>query len=521
MSPPSMRDPGAGAPLAPVVWRIELADEADTAALAAQVARMVGAGDVVTLSGDLGAGKTAFARALVRCVCGAPELEVPSPTFTLMQVYEGGPYPVVHADLYRIAAPEELIELGWDEALEGGLALVEWSDRMGPRLPADRLDVALRINPARGDSYREATLTGFGAMAERLARVRGLDRLLRSSGWADARREFMLGDASVRAYERLVKPDGSTAVLMISPPRPDGPPVRYGRPYSAIARLAENIEPFLAVAQGLRARGLSAPAIYAASAPDGLAILEDLGSEGLVADDAPIPERYMDAASVLAFLHVSGAPTTLPLPDGRAYSIPPYDLEALLIEAELLLDWYAPHVAGLSLSSGARGIFLSLWRSALDRVSISREAWVLRDYHSPNLIWLPERSGLTRVGVIDFQDCVLGHPAYDVVSLLQDARVTVPDDLELRLLSHYAKARCAIEEDFDMSAFAAAYALLGAQRATKILGIFARLNVRDGKPQYLAHLPRVERYLAKNLQHPALADVKAWCKTYLPRLIEA
>ena len=125
-----------------------------------------------------------------------------------MQVYEGGPYPVVHADLYRIAAPEELIELGWDEALEGGLALVEWSDRMGPRLPADRLDVALRINPARGDSYREATLTGFGAMAERLARVRGLDRLLRSSGWADARREFMLGDASVRAYERLVKPDG-------------------------------------------------------------------------------------------------------------------------------------------------------------------------------------------------------------------------------------------------------------------------------------------------------------------------
>ncbi len=525
MSPPPIPSPpaqaGAKAAPTPVVWRMELADEADTAALAAQVAHMVGAGDLVTLSGDLGAGKTAFARALIRHVCDDPGLEAPSPTFTLMQTYEAADFPVLHADLYRLAAPDDLRELGWEEACEGALVLVEWADRIGPALPADRLDVALRLNPARGDDYREATLTGHGAFAERLARVRGVDRLLQVTGWVDARRDFMLGDASVRAYERLVKPDGSTAILMISPPRPDGPPVRYGRPYSAIARLAETIDPFLAVAEGLRARGLSAPQIYAASSADGLAIIEDLGGEGVVADGAPIPERYMDATSVLAFLHVSGAPTALPLPDGRNYPIPPYDLEALLIEVDLLLEWYAPHVAGLSLSSSAKAVFLSAWRAALDRVSICRDSWVLRDYHSPNLIWLPERAGLTRVGIIDFQDCVLGHPAYDVASLLQDARVSVPDELELRLLTHYAKARRAIDADFDMSAFAAAYALLGAQRATKILGIFARLDRRDGKPDYLAHLPRVERYLAKNLQHPALVDVRGWYKTYLPRLLEA
>jgi aminoglycoside/choline kinase family phosphotransferase len=143
----------------------------------------------------------------------------------------------------------------------------------------------------------------------------------------------------------------------------------------------------------------------------------------------------------------------------------------------------------------------------------------LRDYHSPNLIWLPEREGLARVGVIDFQDCVLGHPAYDVASLLQDARVSVSDELELRLLSHYAVTRSKADADFVMSDFAAAYAILGAQRATKILGIFTRLDRRDGKPAYLAHMPRVERYLIKNLEHPALAAIKGWYKTHLPRLI--
>ena len=153
-------------------------------------------------------------------------------------------------------------------------------------------------------------------------------------------------------------------------------------------------------------------------------------------------------------------------------------------------------------------------------IAAAAPTWTLRDYHSPNLIWLPEREGLKRVGIIDFQDCVMGHPAYDVVSLLQDARVTVPDEMELRLLGHYAQLRKVASPDFDMPAFARAYAILGAQRATKILGIFARLDKRDHKPAYLAHLPRVTRYLRKNLAHPALALLRDWHKANLPRTIE-
>jgi aminoglycoside/choline kinase family phosphotransferase len=144
----------------------------------------------------------------------------------------------------------------------------------------------------------------------------------------------------------------------------------------------------------------------------------------------------------------------------------------------------------------------------------------LRDYHSPNLIWLAERDDLGRVGLLDFQDAVLGPLAYDVASLLQDARVTVPAELELRLLGAYARERRATDPEFDMADFASAYAIMAAQRATKVLGIFARLDKRDGKPQYLAHLPRVEAYLARNLAHPVLSRLKEWYERHLPRLVE-
>ena len=501
-------------------WRVELADEEALAELARDVAQFVGPGDLVTLSGDLGAGKTTFARALIRHLRQDPDLEVPSPTFTLMQIYPGDAYPIVHADLYRIRDPGELAELGWDEATEDALVLVEWADRAGDQLPPDRLDVGFFVEPELGDSQRASIVTGHGKFGPRIARAGAIKSLLASSGWAAATRTFMLGDASTRAYERLEKDDGSRAILMISPPRPDGPVVRFGKPYSAIARLAENIRPFLAVDEALRAQGLSAPEIYAADLQEGLAILEDLGSEVCIDDHGPIQERYAEAVSVLAQLHAAALPDRLPLGDLEPYRVPVYDLDALLIEAELLTDCYAPHVARISPASGARAIFVSIWKHALAEIVGARHTWTLRDYHSPNLIWLPEREGLQRVGIIDFQDCVLGHPAYDVVSLLQDARVTVPDDLELKLLTHYARARRAADATFDMGAFARAYAILGAQRATKILGIFARLDKRDGKPQYLAHLPRVEHYLRKNLAHPALSELLSWYQTHLPQLFE-
>ena len=144
--------------------------------------------------------------------------------------------------------------------------------------------------------------------------------------------------------------------------------------------------------------------------------------------------------------------------------------------------------------------------------------WVLRDFHSPNLLWLPEREGISRIGLLDFQDAVIGPEAFDVASLLQDARVDVTEGLEMKLLSRYTRARLAANATFDTPAFARAYATLGAQRASKILGIFARLERRDRKPQYLRHLPRVWTYLQRSLAHPALAPLAAWYRANVPPL---
>ncbi|HWG06083.1 MAG TPA: tRNA (adenosine(37)-N6)-threonylcarbamoyltransferase complex ATPase subunit type 1 TsaE [Beijerinckiaceae bacterium] len=515
-----MAERGDGGP--PATWELELADEQATIELAQTIADLVRADDVVTLSGDLGAGKTTFARSMIRKLAGVADLEVPSPTFTLMQIYSAPSFQIVHADLYRIEKPEELAELGWEEAAEGALVLVEWPERVGDQLAADRLDIAFRLDPQNRDaSFRRVVLSGYGRFAERLGLARALHVLLQNSGWEGGDRSHMQGDASTRAYERLTKESRPPAILMISPPRADGPPIRYGKSYGAIAHLAETIVPFLAIDQGLRTHGFSAPEIYASDSETGLAILEDLGCEGIVDTQGPIAERYAEATEVLARLHQLDLDGDLPIGSGGTYRIPTYDLDALSVEIELLLEWYAPHVAHVSLASGARASFVNLWREALGEVVAAKRTWTLRDYHSPNLLWLADRDGQARIGIIDFQDCVLGHPAYDVVSLLQDARVTVDDELELRLLSHYARARRSEFPGFDMAAFARAYAILGAQRATKILGIFARLDKRDHKPHYLAHLPRVENYLRKSLAHPILAALKSWYETNLPGIVSA
>ena len=493
-------------------------NEAATLALAKWLAGFARPGDFIALAGDLGAGKTTFARAFLRALLGDPELEAPSPTFTLMQVYEGPEFPVVHADFYRLRGAEELAELGWDEVVEGAVTLAEWPNRAAEALPPDRLEIEFVFDLAHGADFRRADVRALGALAARYARARAIEALLRRAGWAEARRVYLQGDASVRAYERLSASDGATAILMISPPRPDGPILRYGKPYAAIAKLSPDIRAFLAMAEGLRALGYSAPRVFAYSVADGLALIEDFGAETIADERGPNAARYAEAATLLADLHGRALPGELPV-DGESYTLPIYDAEAMLVEVELALDWYAPGVARTNPPSGARMQFLGLWRDVLAPILARPTTWTLRDYHSPNLHWLEHREGLQRLGLIDFQDAVLGPPAYDVASLLQDARVEVPDDLELRLLALYARRRAGADAAFDAEAFAASYAVMGAQRATKILGIFARLDKRDGKPQYLQHLPRIERRLAKNLAHPLLQPLKLWYQAYLPHAL--
>jgi tRNA threonylcarbamoyl adenosine modification protein YjeE len=499
-------------------FTVALADEQATRRLMVDIAGAIEPGDLITLSGDLGAGKTTFARALIRHLAGNESIEVPSPTFTLMQAYELPRFTLVHADLYRLSGPGELAELGFEELSEGAVTLLEWPDRAAGHLPPDRLDVALTLSPQQSETFRTARVTGYGTFAARAERITVIRRFLERAGFGLAERRRIRGDASTRCYERLTL-EGTSTMLMNSPRRPDGPPVRDGKPYSAIAHLAETVTPFVAMALALRERGFSAPAIFAADREAGLLLIEDLGNELVVAGDppAPIEARYEVAVDLLAALHREPLPDVLPVEPGVDYRLPRYDMEALLIEVELLPDWYLPKLE-TRISDAKRDVYLKLWRDALLPAVEVQPTWVLRDFHSPNLLWLPQRAGVARIGLLDFQDAVMGSAAYDLASLLQDARVDVPEMMEIALLSRYTRARLKAEPAFDAPGFVRLYATLAAQRACKILGIFARLERRDGKPQYLRHLPRVSAYLQRSLAHPALAPLKAWHRIHVPAL---
>lgn len=514
-------------------WAVRLTDQAATEHLAAVLAREARPGDVITLSGDLGAGKTTFARAFVRAFVGDAALDVPSPTFTLMQSYECPRGTVVHADLYRIHDAVELEELGWDEAVDDAVVLVEWPERAGDSLGESRIDINLRLVPGF-DGERIAVISGHGAHVRRLADLKALRTVIDRAGWGNAERASIYGDASSRQYERLTRPGGETAILMIAPARPKVQATRSEKPYHVVARLSDSVHAFVAVDRGLRALGLSAPVIYGQDLDAGLLLVEDLGGEGVVDAGGPIPDRYAEAVQVLVKLHTSPVPGTLPVIEGVEHTLPPYDVEALTIEVGLLLEWYLPHRAGRFVPNSGRADFARIWDGLLSQVSGDPDdhprtgapgeppsfspTWVLRDFHSPNLIWLKGRAGPARIGLIDFQDAVMGHPAYDLASLLQDARVSVPAELELRLLALYARERRARDPAFDVEAFTRAYAILGAQRATKLFGLFVRLDRRDGKPAYLAHLPRIGAYLLRNLEHPALRELREWYETHIPQL---
>ena len=497
-----------------------LANEAATLRFMADIAAALEPGDLVTLSGDLGAGKTTFARALIRHLAGDETIEVPSPTFTLIQNYDLPRFALVHADLYRLSGAAELAELGFDDLPQGTVVLMEWPDRAAGFLPPDRLDITFTLAPQLGPDGRNVRYVGYGSFAQRAERMAMVRSFLDESGFARAERRRMQGDASTRIFERL-KLDGAPAILMNAPRRPDGPPVRDGKPYSAIAHLAEDIVPYVALASALRAQGVSAPAILHADLDHGLLIMEDLGVDRVVTDDppAPIAARYAAAVDLLAALHGRKLPETLPVAPHLDYRLPRYELTTFLIEAELLLDWYLTKTGGKE-TDATRKEFVALWSKALKPALEAPPTWVLRDYHSPNLLWLEDRKDIARIGVLDFQDALIGPAAYDVASLLQDARVDVPESLEMTLLGQYVRARmnqgAEPGQQFDTANFMLLYATLAAQRATKILGIFARLERRDGKPQYLRHMPRLWNYLQRSLAHPALAPLKDWYAVNVP-----
>ncbi|MBX4958490.1 tRNA (adenosine(37)-N6)-threonylcarbamoyltransferase complex ATPase subunit type 1 TsaE [Rhizobium lentis] len=484
-----------------------LEDEAATIRLGEDLALALKAGDCLALSGDLGAGKSSLARAILRAIADDEGLEVPSPTFTLVQSYDLR-IPVSHFDLYRLGDPSELTELGFDEALENGICLVEWPEMAAGELPVERITLTL----AHEGNGRRATIAAAGAQALRIRRVLAIRNFLDDAGYPDAKRRFLTGDASLRAYEAIHHEKVERRIILMDwRPHPEGPPVYDGKPYPKVAHLAQDAYPFVAIANALRERGFAAPEIFKVDYTQGILLIEDLGTEGVLDDTGrPIAERYRQSVACLAQLHSMPFPRDIPVTATHTHHIPDFDRTALKMEVQLVLDWHIGWKRGTAPSEAERKEYLAIWDGLIDELATAEKNLLLRDFHSPNIIWRPRESGVKKIGLIDFQDAMIGPTAYDLASIVQDARVTIEPDLFRLLMDDYLALRHA-QGGFDEAGFLKAWAIMSAQRNCKLAGLWVRLLQRDGKPGYFRHMPRTLAYLNVALEHEALAPLRDWC----------
>ena len=315
-----------------------------------------------------------------------------------------------------------------------------------------------------------------------------LRNFLSSIDWAQAIQSPLAGDASFRRYIRLSQNNGERAMLMDAPPP------------------QEDVRPFIQVAERLLELGLSAPRIMARDVEAGFLLLEDFGDDTytrLLKNGADELELYQLATDTLIELH-------------RRYSadsaIPLYDDGRFLDEAALLVDWYLPAIRGRDTPAATRDTYLQPWQDVLQTARDVPDSLILRDYHVDNLMRLSDRNGVAACGLLDFQDAVIGPVTYDLVSLFEDARRDVSAELATTLTARYLDAF----PEIDRQAFGRSYAVLGAQRSAKIIGIFTRLDRRDGKPVYLEHIPRVFNWLEGDLAHPVLKELQAWFTAEIP-----
>ncbi len=483
----------------------------DTENLATKIAKYIVAGDIIRLTGDLGVGKSVFARSIIKAL-GHKGKHIPSPTFTLIQAYDDTRLPVAHIDLYRIESQDEVEEIGVECWLDNGLIIVEWPEKAlnwFPEQKPDLLDfhimemdnsgtLTVHIEQGEGEE-RKITISGGDSWNRRLSLIEGAyTRPVTNEG----RQEFVAkcgfrnhvispvsADASFRSYWRINTPDGCR-VIMDSPP-----PI-------------ENVEPVIKMTRYFEKIGVHVPHIYEKDEENGYLLLEDFGNttvrDGILNHNKPLEPWYYKSVDVLAHL------ATQPLPDIRQYT-----KKALWSEVSRFIDWYLPCARSHATHTADRRAFKEMWEPLFDKILDVPQTTVLWDYHADNLMMLCDgepREGLEDIGVIDFQDARIGPVSYDMSMLLQDVRFEIPKALEQKLLQYFINSQDCLDEE----KFLQSYRLINLQRTLKIIGGFTRLHFRDGKDNYLQYLPRCWQIVDEALEDPLCREIKTFMQGIVP-----
>lgn len=450
---------------------IFLPDENATTDLGVELARVLRSGDTILFKGSVGAGKSHLARAIIQARLGYPE-EVPSPTYTLVQIYDDGASEIYHADLYRLGDTSELAELGLEEAFQNAICLVEWSERLGK---ADIPQGALTLHLKSDQDGRLATLTANSSRWIQIRRAIDRTQFVIDAGWSGAAQSEVAGDLSARSYQRLQK-DGRSCILMDA---------------ENDVTCAVN---FLEVSVWLKSNGYSAPKVIAQDPCKGLLLLDDFGDQQL-SSRSDVSELMGLCLALLADIRTK-SPLDRPCPSATE-----------LVEMTRLAEFY-PGAVSEELET-----FRKFLQPCIEKVMNGvRPTLSMRDFHADNIMWLEDKKGIQRLGLLDFQDAFLTHPVYDLVSLLTDARREVSREARESLVKEYAQ----ITGD-DLGTLQEAFAVFSVQRNLRILGIFARAALKYGKSHHVSNLPRVYGYLTEALDHPIFEDAGKTLLEALPK----
>ena len=471
----------------------------ETEALAKEVSLIIQKGDFISLIGPLGSGKTTLTKYIINNICEASQ-EVTSPTFTLSQTYPAKRSPITHYDLYRIEDYSDLEEIGFSETLEEGIVIIEWADKFSNKLPKNRLQIQIEDD---GGNNRIAHIKGYGSWDKRLERNIHLNNFINQCNLEIIDKNWMQGDASERSYQRIITPDNSYVIMNHNQKKTKENPTK----------LAENFEAFILINYHLESLGIKVPKIFEVDTKNSFLLLEDLGNiqySEINPNSDNIFDYYIPALESLILIQDSHHKKNLEY-GGMRHTLNSYDNNIYLEELKLLVNWYWPYKKGTLCEIDAYNEYIDIWEALLSKISHS-STLTLRDFHSPNLLWIDSENGLRRCGIIDFQDALIGHPLYDLVSLTQDARINISSELEIQILNYYIELKYPeISEDLRMS-LVQDYHIIATQRCCKILGVFARLAMSANRPEYLLHIPRIIGYIDRNFENQVLKDLSGWFK---------